>query len=155
MPDIFVLALVRGSPRTRASQKKWGIFICPLRGILLRHQQSIRVTFRTATVRQWCCAKSSGAFPGCGTSSPMAAMLVTNSGRLCGEWGIGPSKSSNGQIQPQASRCYHSDGLLNARWHGLIETDVLPKTWSKPSHRQRLGSSLHTFNFFTRRIAKS
>lgn len=38
MPDIFVLALVRGSPRTRANQKKWGIFKCPFRGILLRHQ---------------------------------------------------------------------------------------------------------------------
>ncbi len=32
------MALVRGSPRTRANQKKWGIFKCPFRGILLRHQ---------------------------------------------------------------------------------------------------------------------
>lgn len=43
MPDIFALALVRGSPRTRANQKKWGIFKCPFRGILLRHQHPDRV----------------------------------------------------------------------------------------------------------------
>ena len=49
MPDIFALALVRGSPRTRANQKKWGIFKCPFRGILLRHQQAslnVRLVFR-------------------------------------------------------------------------------------------------------------
>ncbi len=33
------MALVRGAPRTRANQKKWGTFKCPFRGILLRHQQ--------------------------------------------------------------------------------------------------------------------
>lgn len=33
MPGIFALALVRGAPRTRANQKKWGIFKCPFRGI--------------------------------------------------------------------------------------------------------------------------
>lgn len=43
MPDIFALALVRGSPRTRANQKKWGIFKCRFRGILLRHQQALRL----------------------------------------------------------------------------------------------------------------
>ena len=40
MPDILVLALVRGSPRTRANQKKWGIFKCPFWGILLCHRQA-------------------------------------------------------------------------------------------------------------------
>jgi hypothetical protein len=35
----FALALARGSPRTRANQKKWGIFKCPFRGILLRYRQ--------------------------------------------------------------------------------------------------------------------
>lgn len=39
MPEILNLALVRGSPRTSVNQKKWGIFKCPFRGILLRHQQ--------------------------------------------------------------------------------------------------------------------
>lgn len=37
MPD-FSLWPLSGARRTRANQKKWGIFKCPFRGILLRHQ---------------------------------------------------------------------------------------------------------------------
>jgi hypothetical protein len=44
------LALVRGSPRTRANQKKWGIFKCPFRGILLRHQQQAEPRATQATI---------------------------------------------------------------------------------------------------------
>jgi putative transposase len=53
----------------------------------------------------------------------------------------GPSRSSNGQTPPRASRSCPAAGWLSARWHGLTGTDASPRTSSTPSPRQPHGCS--------------
>lgn len=79
--------------------------------------------------------------------APMAAMLATNSGRLCGDWGNGPLKSSSGQTPTKASRCCPAGGLPNAHWHGAIECDISPRASNKTSNRHRHDFLSHPFNF--------
>lgn len=71
-------------------------------------------------------------FPGCATSSPMAAMPVINCDPRSPAWENGRSKSSGDQTQPRALKSCLAAGWSNEHSPGSVAAGGSPKTGKSP-----------------------